>query len=458
MTAKHDQRHLEHGPEDELSQTHARESEEIDAPSHGMPQAFRPRIGLPAAVADPNERVHAGFHGANRLGESRDARRMMEAFPLGRGCMKNKMLLPLALALSVVLVFPQTAVAAQNQQEAPDADLDRVLDEYSASLEESYYAPGNSRSRSTLPFNADDQLDDGLVTTDAGVTTEVRAVEKTDDGYDLHVNVTLSADLEADSETKIYLAGKPADSMHSSWTDEHVLHVVPDGSSSSGYTITTDEVVDPAEEEPSIADTDSSMDDGRVPASLDRERSSFDSEKRKLMESRADFGENSDGLNYIKAINYADKWTELDEMNPEYPVFDQNCANFVSQAVHEGGKPTHPRLWTYSTSLPSLTTKGWMNADSNYTYMKHYTNSFTSLADVWDAWQGSLLYVDWNSNGEIDHTMIVVGVVVKDNKANPVIDQKSNNRHQITLTQSLQYAHNNGHNNMTWYGLQYKYN
>ena len=176
------------------------------------------------------------------------------------------------------------------------------------------------------------------------------------------------------------------------------------------------------------------------------------------MEPHADFGENSDGLNYIKAMNYADEWTRIDKMNPAYPVFSRNCANFVSQAIHEGGKPTHPRLWTYSTSIPSLTTKGWMNADSNYTYMKHYTNSFTSLANVWKAWQGSLLYVDWDSNGSIDHTMIVVGVVVKDGKANPVIDQKTNNRHQITLTKSLEYAHGKGHNNMTWYGLQYKYN
>ncbi len=99
-------------------------------------------------------------------------------------------------------------------------------------------------------------------------------------------------------------------------------------------------------------------------------------------------------------MNYADKWTKNDEMNPAYPVFDQNCANFVSQAIHEGGKPTHPRLWTYSTSIPRLTTKGWMNADSN---------------------------------------------------------RKSGNRHQITLTQSLQYAHANHHDNMTWYGLQYRY-
>lgn len=372
--------------------------------------------------------------------------------------MKNKMLLPpLALVLSAAMVFPQTAAASQNQLEALNTDLNQVLDEYSTSLEESYYAPGNSRSQSTLPFNAADQLDDGLVTADANVTTGVRTVEKTDDGYDLHVDVTLSTKLEADSGTEIYLAGKPTDSMQSSRTDEHILHVVPDSSSASGYTITTDEVVDPTEEQPSIAATESLVDDERTPASLDREQSSFDPEKRNLMESRADFGENSDGLNYIKAIKYADKWTETDTMNPAYPIFSQNCANFVSQAIHEGGKPIHQRLWYYSTSMPNTTAPAWMNADSNYTYMKHYTNSFTSLADVWDAWEGSLLYVDWDSDGEINHTMIVVGVVVKDNKANPVIDQKSSNRHQITLTESLQYAHEQGHNNMTWYGLQYRY-
>lgn len=371
--------------------------------------------------------------------------------------MKNKMLLSAALILSVSMAFPQAAVASQNQSEALDTGLRQVLSEYSTSLRESYYAPENSRSLSTLPFNANDQLNDGLVTTDTNINTKVRTVEKTENGYDLHVDVTLSTELEADSGAEIYLAGKRTDSMQNSWTDEHVLHVVPDSGSSSGYTITADEVVEPDEETSSFTAMDSSISNERTPASLDREQSSFNLEERKLMESRADFGENSDGLNYIKATNYADKWTKNNEMNPAYPVFSQNCANFVSQAIHEGGKHTHPRLWFYSTSVPSLTARGWMNADSNYTYMKHYTNSFTSLTNVWEAWQGSLLYVDWSSNGSIDHTMIVVGVVVKDGKANPVIDQKSNNRYQITLTQSLKYAHDNGHNNMTWYGLQYRY-
>lgn len=102
------------------------------------------------------------------------------------------------------MAFPQTAAALQNPSEALDTDLGQVLDEYSVSLEESYYAPENSRSLSALPFNVNDQLADGLVTTDVDVTTEIRTVEKTDDGYNLHVNVTLSSELEADSGTEIY--------------------------------------------------------------------------------------------------------------------------------------------------------------------------------------------------------------------------------------------------------------
>ena len=92
--------------------------------------------------------------------------------------MRNKMLLSAALILSVSMACPQAAVASQNQSEALDTDLRQVLSEYSTSLRESYYAPEKSRSLSTLPFNANDQLNDGLVTTDTNINTNVRTVEK----------------------------------------------------------------------------------------------------------------------------------------------------------------------------------------------------------------------------------------------------------------------------------------
>lgn len=66
--------------------------------------------------------------------------------------------------------------------------------------------------------------------------------------------------------------------------------------------------------------------------------------------------------------------------------------------------------------------------------------------------------VDWTSDGTIDHVMIVVGVLVSDSGiVDPIIDQKTNNRYQITLHQSIAYAAQAGHKNLTWYGLQYNF-
>lgn len=374
--------------------------------------------------------------------------------------MKRKFLLLITAIVSSALIFPQTSIALDSSSNAVDVGFRKVLDEYSNSLEKIYYSPKKSRSKYKIPFSSYDQIDDGLISTNVKVNTKILNIKKTVDGYNLHVDVSLSSDLKPEPGVKIYLGGKLVDSMHSSWTDEHIMHLSNDRSSSS-YAITNDEVVDPANVNTSFASSSNSplINDKtfKTPALLDRSKASFDSSKQNLIKSRSKSFNNSSGFDYIKAINYADKWTKVDKMNPAYPIFNSNCANFVSQSIHEGGMEEIPKLWDYSTSIPSLTTASWMNANSNYYYMKHYTNSFTSLANVWDAWEGSLLYVDWKSDGKIDHTMIVVGVVVKDNKANPVIDQKSNNRHRITLTQSLKYAHKY-YNNMTWYGLQYRYN
>nr|WP_275552283.1 amidase domain-containing protein [Bifidobacterium dentium] len=90
---------------------------------------------------------------------------------------------------------------------------------------------------------------------------------------------------------------------------------------------------------------------------------------------KRNFGDNSAGVNYITLSRYADTWTNKQhekQMNPKYPVFKNgNCANFASQALHEAGlSVTH--LWNYSTVSPELlTTKSWMNANSNYYYMKN---------------------------------------------------------------------------------------
>ena len=53
---------------------------------------------------------------------------------------------------------------------------------------------------------------------------------------------------------------------------------------------------------------------------------------------------NGAGLNYVKAMQYAELWTDAahkDKMNPKYPDYgDTNCTNFVSQAMEAGGLKT----------------------------------------------------------------------------------------------------------------------
>ena len=39
------------------------------------------------------------------------------------------------------------------------------------------------------------------------------------------------------------------------------------------------------------------------------------------------------------AVWYADRW--WNDRNPEYPVFDVDCTNYVSQCLRAGGAPMH---------------------------------------------------------------------------------------------------------------------
>ena len=198
----------------------------------------------------------------------------------------------------------------------------------------------------------------------------------------------------------------------------------------------SDKTIDVADEgNESQTSAEDTLSDDAQPSSTD-EKGAWSS--RALDMAKRNFGDNSAGVNYITLSRYADTWTNKQhekQMNPKYPVFKNgNCANFASQALHEAGlSVTH--LWNYSTVSPELlTTKSWMNANSNY--------------------------FDWDSKdqkNEINHAMVVIGVVVKNGKANPVICQKTPNRNSITLTESLENAHKQKRYNMIWYGLQYKY-
>lgn len=57
--------------------------------------------------------------------------------------------------------------------------------------------------------------------------------------------------------------------------------------------------------------------------------------------------------------------------------------------------------------------------------MKDHSGLFSHLDNVWRAWQGSLLYADWQGDGTIDHAMVVVGYMAKNGVLDSIIDQNN---------------------------------
>ncbi|MBF9670099.1 amidase domain-containing protein [Bifidobacterium dentium] len=364
----------------------------------------------------------------------------------------------IAAFLTMVLLLGGTAQVASAESDISQGQVQEILKEYNDSLQSAYFA-SNSRSSQNVPVTESTRQAEGLRTENVNISSEEISARHIDDGYEIQADVTVDSTVKPEEGTIIYTAGQQREIMTTSWTDRHVLKVVP---SEGGWDIVSDKTIDVADEgNESQTSAEDTLSDDAQPSSTD-EKGAWSS--RALDMAKRNFGDNSAGVNYITLSRYADTWTNKQhekQMNPKYPVFKNgNCANFASQALHEAGlSVTH--LWNYSTVSPELlTTKSWMNANSNYYYMKNYSHSYTSLDNVWKAWQGSLLYVDWDSKdqkNEINHAMVVIGVVVKNGKANPVICQKTPNRNSITLTESLENAHKQKRYNMIWYGLQYKY-
>lgn len=381
-----------------------------------------------------------------------------------RRTIKVVLTVPLVSVLS--LAIPNVASASDEIPEMLLNKVNQTLTGYNVQLEKAYEIASDIdvqyRSREKAPnikvqfplqSKVMDLNDEGLTATSVSVQSRIEQITPEQSGYTVRTMVTTSKRMKATEGTQIYLLDKQVDEFDSSWDELHDITLEPSTQSSSGFEVKSDSTIDETIMDDATAD---SHPIDIAPASTIREDDSFDPRGVKVSSGdRSMAASNSQGFDYIKAVKYADLWTDANhekQMNPKYPKFDQNCTNFVSQIMHEGGLPT-ARYWYYNSIISKLSSRSWMNAQDNEYYMEH-TGLFTPLDNVWKAWQGSILYVDLHGRG-IDHAMYVVGVTVKDNKANPIIDQKTKNRHQITLTDSLRFAHDAGNNNMIWYGLQF---
>ena len=182
-----------------------------------------------------------------------------------------------------------------------------------------------------------------------------------------------------------------------------------------------------------------------------------------------------------KMVAYALHWTspkvnpnpDVDVMNPAYPILENNCTNFASQALRAGGwefmeAPVNvardPNIWTpHMKDIDGQVKHShtWGAAANLYVYAKQHS-PYRDLAQKEFAVKGDLIFVDWDSregkkaDGELDHTMIVTGTDSPKNRfTTPRISQKTSNRNNITLYESQKFAREAGMNleKARWYAI-----
>lgn len=162
------------------------------------------------------------------------------------------------------------------------------------------------------------------------------------------------------------------------------------------------------------------------------------------------------GLNYQAMANYAIKWAG--NYNPDYPKYDNDCTNFVSQALRAGNWPivdAHP--WNYKDTdkwddYTGFTGPSYTWRVSNY--LLAFSVSRTNWLDnIWNGGIGDLLFTDWDPNGKADGTVDHVMMVThRDSKGMVYISQHTSSRIDIPLTLSIKLAKEQGHTKIVWYG------
>lgn len=166
-------------------------------------------------------------------------------------------------------------------------------------------------------------------------------------------------------------------------------------------------------------------------------------------------------LNLAAMRDYALTWTDsahMNSMNPAYPVFGNNCANFVSQTLHAGGwkyrngfLPSTLTNWSPNLSGPAGSSYTWGGAAHLHTFGLN-TAKLPQVTNIWWTFTGYMLFTDWDPNGRadgtIDHAMVITG-----RDANrPLVTQKSNNRHNVPMATYIAIAQSQG-KKIVWYGL-----
>ena len=266
--------------------------------------------------------------------------------------------------------------------------------------------------------------------------------------------------------------------VSSSWSDQHVITLAPTvGPGGVSYQAISDKYVAPPSE--GVSGGPAAATGGMKPSSA-----SLPTVSVPAPATSGGFttygGAQPYKINVQQFVAYADKWTAYpneNKMNPAYPIYSNNCTNFGSQVLDNAGfiliggnslQVWDTNVWTFNLAGIAGASRTWTAANYSYSYVYYKSGQYGWLDNIWNARPGDVLYVDWDPNGRadgtIDHMMVVTGMMTVTGSNSPtggsfyspLISQKTNNRHNIPLQQSINLAKANGVTSMVWYGLKHK--
>jgi hypothetical protein len=127
--------------------------------------------------------------------------------------------------------------------------------------------------------------------------------------------------------------------------------------------------------------------------------------------------------NRLAAVRYAETW--WNSYNPKYKKFENDCTNFISQCIHEGGVlmkgyPDRGKGWWMKNHSWSYS---WSVANAFYTYLKHSPKT-KQLADPVELRLGDVICYDFEGDGRWNHTTIVTA---KDVHGMPLVNAHTYN-------------------------------
>ncbi|WP_124726831.1 amidase domain-containing protein [Staphylospora marina] len=111
-----------------------------------------------------------------------------------------------------------------------------------------------------------------------------------------------------------------------------------------------------------------------------------------------------------KAVRYADRW--WNKRNPAYPAFTDDCTNFISQCLHEGGLPMTRGWWCRRRGKRFTWSFSWAVAHSFYLLLNGGgpTGNVRKAASAFDLRPGDVICYDFEGDGRWNHNVIVTAI------------------------------------------------